>query len=147
MRIVGDSEALGQTEERRMDEREVKQIIQDTVNETVLKMKMAGLMKDNRRSSTEKLEELLRSYPAFKRIEDKEDTVKLVRKVEEAMQTIAGDPYYDVIRLFYFEDRTRESIALDYGCTETTISRNKTRLLNKLKTILFSDEVIFELFL
>lgn len=130
-----------------MDERKVKQIIQDTVNETVLKMKMAGLMKDNRRSSTEKLEELLRSYPAFKRIEDKEDTVKLVRKVEEAMQTIAGDPYYDVIRLFYFEDRTRESIALDYGCTETTISRNKTRLLNKLKTILFSDEVIFELFL
>lgn len=146
-KIVEDSEALGRTEERRMDERKVKQIIQDTVNETVLKMKMAGLMKDNRRTSTEKLEELLRSYPAFKRIEDKEDTVKLVRKVEEAMQTIAGDPYYDVIRLFYFEDRTRESIALDFGCTETTISRNKTRLLNKLKTILFSDEVIFELFL
>lgn len=130
-----------------VDERKLKQIIQDTVNETVLKMKMAGLMKDNRRTSTEKLEELLRSYPAFKRIEDKEDTVKLVRKVEEAMQTIAGDPYYDVIRFFYFEDQTRESIALDFGCTETTISRNKTRLLNKLKTILFSDEVIFELFL
>lgn len=130
-----------------MDDGALQQIIQDTVNETVLKLKMAGLMKDSRRSSTEKLEELLRSYPTFKRVEDREDTAKLVRKVEEAMQTIAGDPYYDVIRLFYFEDRTRESIALDYGCTETTISRNKTRLLNKLKTILFSDEVIFELFL
>lgn len=130
-----------------MDDGALQQIIQDTVNETVLKLKMAGLMKDSRRSSTEKLEELLRSYPTFKRVEDKEDTAKLVRKVEEAMRTIEGDPYYDVIRLFYFEDRTRESIALDYGCTETTISRNKTRLLNKLKTILFSDEVIFELFL
>lgn len=130
-----------------MDDIEVKKIISDTVNETVLKMKMAGLMKDNRKSATEKLEELLRNYPTFKRIDDKEYTVKLVQKVDEAMQTIAGDPYYDVIRLFYFEDQTRESIALDYGCTETTISRNKTRLLNRLKTILFSDEVIFELFL
>lgn len=130
-----------------MDDIEVRKIISDTVNETVLKMKMAGLMKDNRKSATEKLEELLRNYPTFKRIDDKEYTVKLVQKVDEAMQTIAGDPYYDVIRLFYFEDQTRESIALDYGCTETTISRNKTRLLNRLKTILFSDEVIFELFL
>ena len=130
-----------------MTESDVKKIILDTVNETVLKMKMAGLMKDNRRTSTEKLEELLRSYPIFKQIHDKEDTVKLVRKVEEAMQTIAGDPYYDVIRLFYFEDQTRESIALEFGCTETTISRNKKRLLDRLKTILFSDDVIFELFL
>lgn len=130
-----------------MDDIEIRQVISDTVNETVLKMKMAGLMKDNRKSATEKLEELLRNYPTFKKINDKEYTVKLVQKVDEAMQTIAGDPYYDVIRLFYFEDQTRESIALDYGCTETTISRNKTRLLNKLKTILFSDDVIFELFL
>ena len=130
-----------------MDECYVNKIISDTVNETVLKMKMAGLMKDNRRTSTEKLEELLRNYPAFKKIHDKEYTVKLVQNVDDAMRSIEGDPYYDVIRLYYFEDQTRESIALDYGCTETTISRNKTRLLNKLKTILFSDEVIFELFL
>lgn len=130
-----------------MDDIEIRQVISDTVNETVLKMKMAGLMKDNRKSATEKLEELLRNYPTFKRIDDKEYTVKLVQKVDEAMKTIEGDPYFDVIRLFYFEDQTRESIALDFGCTETTISRNKTRLLNRLKTILFSDEVIFELFL
>lgn len=130
-----------------MDETDVKQIISDTVNETVLKMKMAGLMKDSRKTATEKLEELLRNYPTFKKIDDKEYTVKLVHKVDDAMRTIEGDPYFDVIRLFYFEDQTRESIALDYGCTETTISRNKTRLLNRLKTILFSDEVIFELFL
>lgn len=130
-----------------MTDEDVKQIIQDTVNETVLKMKMAGLIKDNRKTATEKLEELLRSYPVFEQIDDKDYTVKLVQKVDEALKTIEGDPYYDVIRLFYFEDQTRESIALDYGCTETTISRNKTRLLNKLKMILFSDEVIFELFL
>ena len=126
---------------------DIKDIISDTVNETVAKMKMAGLTKDNRKTAIEKLEELLRNYPTFKAVEGKEVTSKLVTKVDEAMKSIEGDPYYDVIRLFYFEGQTRESIALDYGCTETTISRNKTRLLNKLKAILFSDEVIFELFL
>jgi len=130
-----------------MTDSDVRKIILDTVNETVLKMKMAGLMKDDRKSAIEKLEYLLRCYPTFKNVKGKEDTAKIVKKVEEAMETIKDDPYYDVIRLFYFEDRTRESIALDYGCTETTISRNKKRLLEKLKTILFSDEVIFELFL
>ena len=130
-----------------MTEIDVRQIISDTVNETVMKMKMAGLMKDSRKSATEKLEELLRNYPTFKKIQDKEYTVKLVQNIDAAMKTIEDDPYYDVIRLFYFEGCTRESISLDYGCTETTISRNKTRLLNKLKTILFSDEVIFEIFL
>lgn len=126
---------------------DIKDIISDTVNETVAKMKMAGLTKDSRKTAIEKLEELLRNYPTFKAVEGKEVTAKLVTKVDEAMKSIEGDPYYDVIRLFYFEGQTRESIALDYGCTETTISRNKTRLLNKLKAILFSDEVIFELFL
>lgn len=126
---------------------DIRDIISDTVNETVAKMKMAGLTKDNRKTAIEKLEELLRNYPTFKAVEGKEVTTKLVAKVDEAMKSIENDPYYDVIRMFYFEGQTRESIALDYGCTETTISRNKTRLLNKLKAILFSDEVIFELFL
>ena len=126
---------------------DIRDIISDTVNETVAKMKMAGLTKDNRKTAIEKLEELLRNYQTFKAVEGKEVTAKLVAKVDEAMKSIENDPYYDVIRLFYFEGQTRESIALDYGCTETTISRNKTRLLNKLKAILFSDEVIFELFL
>lgn len=130
-----------------MTQKEVQKIISDTVNETVLKMKMAGLLKDDRRTATEKLEELLRNYPVFQKITDKEYTVKMVQAVDNAMKTLSDDPYCDVIRRFYFEGQTRESIALDYGCTETTISRNKTRLLNKLKVILFSDEVIFEIFL
>lgn len=130
-----------------MTQADVQKIISDTVNETVLKMKMAGLLKDDRRTATEKLEELLRNYPVFQKITDKEYTVKLVQAVDDAIETLKDDPYCDVIRRFYFEGQTRESIALDYGCTETTISRNKTRLLNKLKVILFSDEVIFEIFL
>lgn len=126
---------------------DIKTIINDTVNSTVLKMKMAGLLKDNRKTAMEKLEELLRNYPIFKEITDQEYTVKLVGKVNKALEKISDDPYYDVIKLFYFENKSREFIALEYGCTETTISRNKTRLLNEIKPMLFSDDVIFELFL
>lgn len=130
-----------------MGREDIKTIIDDTVNATVLKMKMAGLLKDDRRTAIEKLEELLRDYPIFKNIHDKDETVKLVSKIDEALKTIESDPYYDVIRMFYFENQTRENIALEYDTSVTTISRNKTRLLNQLKLILFSDDVIYELFL
>jgi len=126
---------------------ETKQIIQETVNETVLKMKMAGLLKENRKTVNEKLEELLRNYKTFKTIRGKENTAELVRRIDEALESIIDDPYYSVIEYFYFEGYTRESIADIYGTTVTTISRNKTRLLKKLAPQLFSDEVIFELFL
>ena len=126
---------------------DLEKLVNNTVNATVLKMKMAGLLKDDRRTAIEKLEELLRNYPVFKDIPDKEYTAKLVKRVDDALKKISDDPYYDVIPMFYFEGKTREYIALEFECTETTISRNKTRLLNQLKLMLFSDEVIYELFL
>lgn len=127
--------------------KKIKAIIDDTANTIVLKMKMAGLIRDNRKTAVEKTEELLRNYPTFKEITDQEYTVKLVAKIEEALKDIESDIYYDVIPMFYFHNETREYIAERFGCTETTISRNKTRLLNQLKLKLFSDDVIFELFL
>lgn len=130
-----------------MNDAEIKSIINDTANTVVLKMKMAGLIRDGRKTAIEKTEELLRNYPIFKDITDQEYTVKLVAKIEDALKDIENDIYYDVIPMFYFHNETREYIAERFGCTETTISRNKTRLLNQLKLKLFSDDVIFELFL
>lgn len=130
-----------------MNDVEIKSIINDTANTVVLKMKMAGLIRDGRKTAIEKTEELLRNYPIFRDITDQEYTVKLVAKIEEALKDIENDIYYDVIPMFYFHNETREYIAERFGCTETTISRNKTRLLNQLKLKLFSDDVIFELFL
>jgi RNA polymerase sigma factor (sigma-70 family) len=130
-----------------MNDAEIKSIINDTANTVVLKMKMAGLIRDGRKTAIEKTEELLRNYPIFKDITDQEYTIKLVAKIEDALKDIEGDIYYDVIPMFYFHNETREYIAERFGCTETTVSRNKTRLLNQLKLKLFSDDVIFELFL
>lgn len=130
-----------------MTDAEIKSIINDTANTVVLKMKTAGLMRDGRKTAIEKTEELLRNYPIFKDITDQEYTIKLVAKIEDALKDIEDDIYYDIIPMFYFHNETREYIAERFGCTETTVSRNKTRLLNQLKLKLFSDDVIFELFL
>ena len=124
-----------------------KQIIEDTVNATVPKLKMAGLLKDNRKSAIEKTEELLRNYPTFKKITGKEHTEKLVAAVEEALGTIRNDPYFDIINRFYFNGQSREFIAKEYNTSVTTISRNKTRLLKEISPMLFSEEFIQELFL
>lgn len=125
---------------------EIKQIINETVNATVLKLKMAGLMKDGKRTAYEKTEELLRNYEAFK-TSDQPYTVKLVKRIDSALEMIQDDIYYETIPMYYFERKTREEIADYYDTTVTTISRNKTRLINKIKPILFSDDVIYELFL
>lgn len=123
----------------------VDKIIEDTVNRTVLKLKVAGLMKDDRKSAAQKTEELLKNYPRFK-LSDQPYTKKLCAKIEAAMKTIQCDYYYEIIALYYFEQMTREEVAEHFNTSETTISRNKKRLIDNLSAVLFSDEVIYELF-
>lgn len=129
-----------------IDEKDLQKIITDTVNATVLKLKMAGLMRDNRKTAYQKTEELLKNYNDFKK-SDQKYTLKLVTKIEDALKEIEDDIYYEIIPLTYFENETRENIAEKFNTTERTISRNKGRLVNQLKARLFSDDVIYELFL
>lgn len=124
----------------------VDKIIEDTVNRTVLKLKIAGLMKDNRKTAAQKTEELLRNYPRFK-LSDQPYTKKLCQKIETAMNSISNDYYYEIITLYYFEQMTREEVAEHYNTSETTVSRNKKRLIDSLSAVLFSDDLIYELFL
>lgn len=124
----------------------IESIIQNTVNQTILKLKMTGLMKDDRKTAFQKTEELLRNYEAFA-ASDQPYAQKLMQKINEALSMIEDDPYYEIIRMVYFDGYTREVIAEEFGTTVTTISRNKTRLVNKLAAILVSDDVIYEIFL
>lgn len=126
--------------------KDVDQIIEETVNMTVLKLKSAGLMKEDRKTAVQKTEELLRNYPKFK-LSDQEHTRELCRKIETALDTIRSDYYFEVISLYYFEKYTREEVAVHFNTSETTISRNKSRLLNELAAVLFSDDFIYEIFL
>jgi len=127
-------------------EKTISEIVNTTVNTTVLKLKAAGLIKDNRKSAFQKTEELLRNYNAFQK-SDQPYAKIIVTKINDALYSIKDDPYYELIPLIYFNEETREYIAEYFNTTVTTISRNKTRLVNKLKAMLFSDDTIYELFL
>lgn len=126
--------------------KDVDQIIEETVNMTVLKLKGAGLIKGDQKTAAVKTEELLRNYPKFK-LSDQERTKELCQKIEVALDTIRSDYYFEVISLYYFEKYTREEVAAYFNTSETTISRNKRRLIDDLAAVLFSDDFIYEIFL
>ena len=128
-----------------MNDNDLRKIIDDTVNATVLKLKVAGLMKDDRKNAFQKTEEILKNYNGFT-LSSQPQTKKLLFRINEALGTIKEDPYYDLIRLIYFEGRSREEVAEYFDTSVTTISRNKARLINKIKCVLFSDDFILELY-
>lgn len=87
---------------------------------------------------------------AEKQIEAIENSIIITRRyieiINKALSRIEKDNYFDLIRLRYFEGKTREEIAEYFNVDVATISRNKNRLINILKIYLFSDEVIAEIF-
>lgn len=127
---------------------DVKDVIHETVDYTIAKLKLSGLMKDNRQTAFQKMEQILRNYNELKKSYSENGTAKkFVDIVDNALKEILDDTYYDIIPMMYFENQTREAIAEYFDTTVTTISRNKRRLVNKLKYLIFADDVIYELFL
>ena len=131
-----------------------KEQIREIVNETVIALKKAGLMKGYKKSTFKKTEQLLRSYNHFKKaIEmrdgDVEKTKTIVKLIDDALKQINEEnpDYYGLLEAIYFNGTTREDLAYYYTCEPITITRNKNKMINKLKDILFSDDVIEELFL
>lgn len=74
-----------------------------------------------------------------------QDTVQAVALIEKCMAALKNDPYYQVLELRYFEGRTQEDIALRFGCSQVTISKNKSRLVRELSMRLFPNQVISEM--
>lgn len=105
-------------------------------------------MKDGGAGAYEKTEQILRSYPQLKKSYSEDGTAKkFVDIVDNALKELWDDLYYDIIPMMYFEGQSREAIAEYFDTSTTTISRNKRRLLEKLKVMIFADDVIHELFL
>ena len=124
---------------------EIVQIINETVNLTVQILKAEGFLGKNKKTAFQKTEELLKNYNILKRSKE-QTTKKMITKLNEALKEIKDDQYYEIITMTYFENQTREYIAEYFDTTTTTVTRNKNRLINKLKMMIFSDEAIRELF-
>lgn len=75
-------------------------------------------------------------------------TESYIRIINNALKTVKNDPYYAVIRMCYFEGMKHSEVARLWNVPvdETTIGRNKNRLVKKLSIYLFSDDVIRELY-
>lgn len=75
-------------------------------------------------------------------------TENCIRIIDNALKTIEDDPYYKIIEMCYFDGMKHSEAASNWAITvdETTIGRNKNRLVKKLSIYMFSDEVIKELY-
>ncbi|KLU66738.1 sigma-70, region 4 [Desulfosporosinus acididurans] len=67
-----------------------------------------------------------------------------VLRIDRALEVIKGDKYHDIIPMKYFDGMTIEDIALSLGCDEKTVRRNKSRMVNKLKIMLFGADALSE---
>lgn len=121
------------------------QIILETVNQTVLKLRLSGFLKDDQKTRYQKTEDILKNFNQFEK-SNQPFAKELVEKVEDALTSLKDDKYFEIIPLFYFQKRTRENIAEIFDTSTTTISRNKNRLVNKISIVLFADEFVIDFF-
>ena len=128
---------------------EIMEIIHETVNQAVIKLKRASLIKDDEKSAFKKTEDLLKKYQQLKMAEVEKGSITetTLRKVDAALDALKDDDYSGLIEMIYFEGKTREECAEFFNVEPLTITRNKKRLVDSLKNILFADDVIKELFL
>lgn len=68
-----------------------------------------------------------------------------IKWVNGILQTIKNDKFYEIIELKYFKNKTQEEIAEYFECDERTIRRNKNKIINNLKVLLFPNDSIDEL--
>lgn len=128
---------------------EIMEIIHETVNQAVIKLKRASLIKDDEKSAFKKTEDLLKKYQQLKMAEVEKGSITetTLKKVDAALDALKDDDYSGLIEMIYFEGKTREECAEFFNVEPLTITRNKKRLVDSLKNILFADDVIKELFL
>ena len=129
-----------------------KELINQAVKQTVSELKRNGLIRENKLNSFQKTERILYEYPKFKKIvteykfEDMTITPKFVEMIENALQGVADDPYFQIIELKYFNGWTHEQIAEYFDVQPAAISKQRTKLINRIRAGIFSDDFISELY-
>lgn len=92
-------------------------------------------------SPEERYIQLIEKYKA-----EKLETQRDLRRIENALDKIREDKYFDIIQLKYLnlqKDKleTDERIAERLEKDQSTVTRNRKRLMNKLITILFPESI------
>lgn len=89
-------------------------------------------------SAGERYIELIEKYKV-----EKAETERDIARIESALDKVRTDKYFSIIALKYLdqEAKTDEEIAEILDKDRTTISRNRNRLMNSIKTILFPESI------
>jgi len=82
--------------------------------------------------------ELIEKYKS-----EKAETERDLIRIENALDKVKSDKYYKIIEFKYLkqEARTDEELAEKLNKDQSTITRNRNRLMNELKTILFPESI------
>ena len=123
----------------------MNQIISETVNKTVLKLRLTGFLRDDQKTNYQKTEDILKNYNHFSK-SNQPFAKKLVEKVDDALKSLEDDKYFEIVPLYFFKKWTREAIAEYFDTSTTTISRNKNRLVNQISIVLFADDYLVDFF-
>ncbi len=132
---------------------EILQIARETAEATAHKMidemKKQNLFKRPSRAF-EKTEQVLYSYIDYKMAVKENENIEPmiifnVEMIENALLKIKDDSYFNIIVYRYFQGRSIDDIAGILKVDNSTVNKNKTRLINRLKIFLFPDEAIEEM--
>ena len=125
------------------------EIIDKTANKTaravVAELRRTGVIKENRLDSFKKTERVLYEDPGWRGSSGR-DTQRFCILIQTALDSIADDPYFDIIELKYFQRWTHERIAEHFGVDVSMISKRRTKLINQIRAVIFSDDFIRELY-
>lgn len=128
-----------------MTNEEIKQLVQETVVNTVMQLKAAGMLQPaTQKTAVQKTEELLRQYPQLRGIQEPY-AQRVVQEIDRLLAEAENEPYVDVIRLYYFGGLTNEGCANTLCCDERTCRRYRKKLVQQFSVRLASDEFIREL--
>lgn len=74
---------------------------------------------------------------------EKAETERDIIRIENALDKVRNDKYFKIIELKYLKQvvKTDEEIAEILERDRTTITRNRSRLINTIKTILFPESI------
>lgn len=74
---------------------------------------------------------------------EKLETLREIKRIDNALAEIRKDKYYIVIERKYLNKKryTEEEIAEEINKDQSTITRNKKRLINRLKILLFPESI------
>lgn len=98
--------------------------------------------------SFKKCETLLKNYNNFKmglELGNDEETKRLFSNLEKAIDFLEDEEFIGIITMRYFDKLTMERIAEIYDVSVVTVYAQKKKLINKIASIIFSDDVIREI--